>query len=51
MIKETRKHGVQGVQDNSMLTPKSIELMDNSRVSGNVLNSMNSLSPCLQRVS
>ena len=61
MFEETRRQGVQGVQDNSLLTPKSIELMDHSRVSGNVLrsalplgyakNSLNSLSTCLQKAS
>ena len=43
MLKETRRQGVQGVQDNSLLAPNYLEQMSKSRELSNVLNSLNSL--------
>ena len=52
MFKKTRIQGLQGVQGNSLLAPKSIRQMGMSKELGNVLNylnSLNSLSPKSKR--
>ena len=43
MFEETSKQGVQGVQDECLLAPKSEELWSNMGVYSIVLNSLNSL--------
>ena len=51
MYKETRRQGVQGVQDKCLLASYFHKQWKDTGESGNVLNSLNSMSPCLQKAS
>ena len=51
MFEETSKQGVQGVQDKCQYAPNPHKQWGGTRESGNVLNSLNSMSPCLQKAS